>query len=128
MLNFIEKLLINFLEYRNSLNPYLLSKSYLATHMSYKIKKLKNPNYFLVSRDMRRLKKRRNLYIYVGKIVFVKVQSWLIIILYTFKPIKLRKVIKKNKSFSTSPFTKTYLNYYLNTRLVQGNNKSTAFF
>jgi hypothetical protein len=77
---------------------------------------------------MRRLKKRRSLYIYVGKVIFVKVQCWLVIILYIFKPIKLRKVVKKKKTFSTSPFEKTYLNYYLNMRLVQGNNKPNDFF
>jgi len=127
MTTFIEKLITNFLEYRNSFHPFLFNKKLLPQNMVNDQAEQKNPNYFLISRNFRRLKKKRKLYIYVGKITFIKMQSWLIIIVYTFRPKKIKVTSKKKIVAIKKSFNDSYLNYYLGARLFSNNINSNYF-
>jgi hypothetical protein len=128
MTTFIEKILINFLEYRNSFHPYLINKLTIPDTLIEDQVKQKNPNYFLISRNFRRFKKKRKLYIYVGKVVFIKVQTWFIVLVYTFKPKKIKIVRRKKVISIKTPITNNYLNYYLGARLSSNDYNSNYFF
>ena len=71
----MEKILINFLEYRNSLNSKILTKMFITKYrrkLGFKIRKF---NFFIISRNIKKIKRRRNLYIYIGKVIFIKIQN-----------------------------------------------------
>ena len=92
----VERILIRFIENRNSLNHRLITKTFLNKY-SYKFGfKTKNYSFLRISKILKKVKRRRKLYIYVGKVTFIKLQSWVIILLYLYRP-RRKKIIKNNQ-------------------------------
>lgn len=87
--------------------------------------KIRKINFFLIAKTMKKVGRRKNLYIYVGKTMFIKVQSWLVIILFIFKPVKVKKKLTKKKKTKRKVHkaNKYYINYFLTDQLR--NNSST---
>ena len=72
----VERILARFIENRNSSNHRLITKTFLNKY-SYKFGfKTKNYSFLRISKILKKIKRRRKLYIYVGKVTFIKLQSW----------------------------------------------------
>jgi hypothetical protein len=115
----IEKILSNFLEHRNSLNPTLMTKNFIDKYKRKLGLKIRKINFFLIAKTIKKIRRRKNLYIYVGKTTFVKIQSWLVIILFIFKPVKIKKKLTKKKKVKRKvrKVNRYYINYFLTDQL-----------
>jgi hypothetical protein len=81
--------------------------------------KIRKINFFLIAKTIKKIRRRKNLYIYVGKTTFVKIQSWLVIILFIFKPVKIKKKLTKKKKVKRKvrKVNRYYINYFLTDQL-----------
>lgn len=126
----IERILVRFIENRNSLNYRLVTKTFLNKYKRKFGFKIKSYTFFNISKLLKRIKRRRKLYIYVGKLTFIKLQGWLIILLYLYRPRK-KKAIKKSWKKSLKKKKKSYfIQHYLTDQLLVGglfNYKKTIF-
>lgn len=118
----IERLVCGLIENRNSLNSRLLSNNFLYKYKRLLGLRVSKFNFFKISLELRRLQKRRKLYIYVGKLVFSKFQQWLIITVFIFKPLKIKVLKKRRRRFSRLRVTKPYLTQYLQNALTSVNS------
>jgi len=71
----VERILIRFIENRNSFNYRLITKTFLNKYSCKFGFKTKNYSFFRISKILKKIKRRRKLYIYVGKVTFIKLQS-----------------------------------------------------
>jgi len=125
----VERILIRFIENRNSLNHRLITKTFLNKY-SYKFGfKTKGYSFLRISKILKKIKRRRKLYIYVGKVTFVKLQSWIIILLYLYRPRK-KKIIKKGQRILFKKKKTFFIQQYLTDQLTSNgsfNYKKTVF-
>jgi len=125
----VERILARFIENRNSSNHRLITKTFLNKY-SYKFGfKTKNYSFLRISKILKKIKRRRKLYIYVGKVTFIKLQSWVIILLYLYRPHK-KKIIKKGQKILLKKKKTIFIQEYLTDQLTANssfNYKKTVF-